>query len=71
MLEYLTKPNHGLVDESGNPMVDESGVTMNWGDPPGSENGGISRITRPAIYKKDLYGNWQQISDQASVGYAM
>ena len=54
MLEYLTKPNHGLVDESGNPMVDDSGVTMNWGDPPGSENGGISRITRPAIYKKDL-----------------
>ncbi|WP_418124768.1 deaminase domain-containing protein [Variovorax sp. 160MFSha2.1] len=44
-------------------------VTLTWQDPVAS-NGGISRVTRLTLYKKDLYGNWQQISDQSALGYA-
>jgi YD repeat-containing protein len=44
-------------------------VTLTWEDP-GASNGGISRVTRLTIYKKDLYGNWQQISDQSALGYS-
>ncbi|MDQ0069692.1 YD repeat-containing protein [Variovorax boronicumulans] len=43
-------------------------VTLTWADDAGA-NGGISKVTRLTIYKKDLYGNWQQISDQTSLGY--
>ncbi|MDP9992345.1 YD repeat-containing protein [Variovorax boronicumulans] len=43
-------------------------VTLTWADD-AAPNGGISKVTRLTIYKKDLYGNWQQISDQTSLGY--
>ncbi|MDQ0016118.1 YD repeat-containing protein [Variovorax boronicumulans] len=43
-------------------------VTLTWTDD-ANANGGISKVTRLTIYKKDLYGNWQQISDQTSLGY--
>ncbi|MDN6886457.1 hypothetical protein QMO14_22970, partial [Variovorax sp. CAN2819] len=43
-------------------------VTLTWEDQSAS-NGGISRVTRLTLYKKDLYGKWQQISDQSALGY--
>ncbi|MDM0122209.1 LysM peptidoglycan-binding domain-containing protein [Variovorax arabinosiphilus] len=43
-------------------------ATLSWEDPD-AVTGGISKITRMAVYKKDLYGNWQQITNQQSLGY--
>jgi YD repeat-containing protein len=47
-----------------------SGFTMSWQDPAGTVNGGLGRVTHLTLYKKDLQGNWQQISDQSGLGYA-
>lgn len=52
----------------GNAPDGVDNVTLTWDDPAGA-NGGISRVTRLTIYKRDLYGNWQQISDQSALGY--
>lgn len=47
-----------------------SGVTMSWQDPVGTINGGMGRVMRLTLYKKDLQGNWQQVSAQPKLGYA-
>ncbi|RKP52534.1 LysM peptidoglycan-binding domain-containing protein [Trinickia fusca] len=40
------------------------GVTLTWQDPQGSPNGGVSKVTRVTVYKKDVDGNWQLVLDQ-------
>ncbi|MGI4847134.1 MAG: hypothetical protein ACRYGK_03215, partial [Janthinobacterium lividum] len=47
-----------------------SGVTFNWSDARGNLNGGINRVTRLTILKMDVNGNWQQIVNTDSLGYA-
>lgn len=44
-------------------------ATLTWPDEPGGD-GGISRVTRITIYKKDVNGYWQPAIDQPSNGYS-
>ncbi|MDQ0045676.1 LysM peptidoglycan-binding domain-containing protein [Variovorax boronicumulans] len=45
-------------------------LTMRWDDPASDANGGVGRITKIAIYKKDTYGNWQPVITEGTVGYS-
>jgi YD repeat-containing protein len=40
------------------------GVTLAWQEPLNSTDGGISKVTRLVVYKKDISGNWQAVIDQ-------
>jgi len=50
-------------------ILSSTQATLSWTDPAGA-NGGIDRVTRITIYKKDVKGNWQPVIDQASNGYS-
>ncbi|RIX79080.1 putative adhesin [Acidovorax cavernicola] len=45
-------------------------LTMRWDDPANDANGGVGRITKITIYKKDTYGNWQPVITEGTVGYS-
>ncbi|RKP48432.1 LysM peptidoglycan-binding domain-containing protein [Trinickia fusca] len=42
------------------------GVTLTWQDPQNTTNGGIGKVTRVTVYKKDINGNWQVVLDQGA-----
>lgn len=44
--------------------------TMSWTDPSGELQGGIDRVTKVTIYKKDAFGYWQPVINQGTLGYS-
>jgi hypothetical protein len=53
-----------------NAAENTNSLTMTWEDTPSDVNGGIDRVTRLTIYKKDVYGNWQPVITEGSLGYS-
>ena len=53
-----------------NAANDTNSLTMTWDDAGTDVNGGIDRVTRLTIYKKDVYGNWQPVITEGSLGYS-
>lgn len=43
----------------------DSGITMSWADASGGSIGGLSKINRVQVFKKDLAGNWVSVVDQS------
>jgi len=80
--QQLTNPDSGQVHTvipgysvSGQPTTltrvftaeeAASGATLQWTDAPNSSQGGIDKLLQATVYKKNLYGQWVQVVDQAA-----
>jgi len=53
-----------------NAAENTNSLTMTWEDAWNDANGGIGRVTKLTIYKKDVYGNWQPVITEGSLGYS-
>ncbi|MGJ3704011.1 LysM peptidoglycan-binding domain-containing protein [Variovorax sp. AFSI2.2] len=53
-----------------NAAENTNSLTMTWEDGWNDANGGIGRVSRLTIYKKDVYGNWQPVISEGSLGYS-
>ncbi|MDQ0072702.1 YD repeat-containing protein [Variovorax boronicumulans] len=45
-------------------------LTMTWQDDLNDAKSGVGKVTRLTIYKKDVYGNWQPVISEGSLGYS-
>ncbi|MDQ0013780.1 YD repeat-containing protein [Variovorax boronicumulans] len=53
-----------------NAAENTNSLTMTWQDEWNDAKGGVEKVTRLTIYKKDVYGNWQPVISEGSLGYS-